>query len=178
MWTRLRCSANIRFNSCRFFSTDCGIAVNSTSAQQLHFAFTGMSAWHSTISRYGVSISGMLLAKRWRPPSAHCATGRVCGQPARDAQTQNSEPSGSLFLSRGASSTPASYRLSGSRAMARIGLRMMPTFPSSPPKIPYGGFSRFKCSGAHFTGYVISPFMWPWASKSRVFNKHSQSSTT
>src|SRR5215471_300041 len=25
--------------------------------------------------------------------------------------------------------------------MARIGLRMMPTFPSSPPKIPYGGFS-------------------------------------
>ena len=33
------------------------------------------------------------------------------------------------------------------RAMARIGLRMMPTFPSSPPKIPYGGFSPVRLQG-------------------------------
>jgi hypothetical protein len=34
----------------------------------------------------------------------------------------------------------AQYRAKLGRAMARTGLRMMPTFPS-PPKIPYGGFS-------------------------------------
>ena len=31
--------------------------------------------------------------------------------------------------------------------MARTGLRMMPTFPSSPPKIPYGGFSPVRLQG-------------------------------
>ena len=35
------------------------------------------------------------------------------------------------------------------RTMARTGLRMMPTFPSSPPKIPYGGFSPVRLQGWH-----------------------------
>jgi hypothetical protein len=38
--------------------------------------------------------------------------------------------------------------------------------------------SRIKCAGAHLMRYVVFPFMWPWASKSRFFNKHTQSSTT
>src|SRR6516164_8112190 len=55
---------------------------------------------------------------------------------------QNSGPSGSLLLSREDSSSSASCRLSG-RAMARIGLRMMPTFPSSPLKFRTVGFPQY-----------------------------------
>src|SRR5262249_26646468 len=37
-------------------------------------------------------------------------------------------------------SNPLAASPESGRTMARTGLRMMPTFPSSPPKIPYGGF--------------------------------------
>src|SRR5215510_1477615 len=55
---------------------------------------------------------------------------------------QDSRPSGSLLLSCEASSSSASCRLSG-RAMARTGLRMMPTFPSSPLKFRTVGFPQY-----------------------------------
>jgi hypothetical protein len=58
--------------------------VNSTSAQQLHFAFTGMSAWHSTISRYGVSIQSPfrdVAGETVEATLAHRATGRVAAPP-------------------------------------------------------------------------------------------------
>jgi hypothetical protein len=35
------------------------------------------------------------------------------------------------------------------RTMARIGLRMMPPFPWSPPNIPYGGFSPVRLQGRY-----------------------------
>ena len=36
------------------------------------------------------------------------------------------------------------------RTMALCGLRMMPRFPSPPPKIPYGGFSPVRLQGRYF----------------------------
>jgi hypothetical protein len=60
----------------------------------------------------------------------------------RDAQRKTRGQSGSLLLLCKASSSSASYRLSG-RAMARIGLRMMPTFPSSPLKFRTAGFPQY-----------------------------------
>ena len=56
--------------------------------------------------------------------------------------TQNSGPSGSLIFTRKDSSSSASYRLSG-KAMARTGLRMMPTFPLPPLKFRTAGFPRY-----------------------------------
>src|SRR5260370_25116943 len=56
--------------------------------------------------------------------------------------TQDSRPSGSLLLSREALSSSASCRFSG-KAMARTGLRMMPTFPSPPLKFRTAGFPRY-----------------------------------
>jgi len=50
--------------------------------------------------------------------------------------------SGSLLLSRKALSSSTSCRLSG-KAMARTGLRMMPTFPSPPLKFRTAGFPRY-----------------------------------
>jgi hypothetical protein len=55
---------------------------------------------------------------------------------------QDSRSSGSLLLSCKASSSSASCRLSG-KAMARTGLRMMPTFPSPPLKFRTAGFPRY-----------------------------------
>src|SRR6516165_6931015 len=55
---------------------------------------------------------------------------------------QDSRPSGSLLLSCKASSSSASCRFSGS-AMARTGLRMVPTFPSSPLKFRTVGFPQY-----------------------------------
>jgi len=55
---------------------------------------------------------------------------------------QDSRPSGSLLLSCKASSSSASCRLSG-KAMARTGLRMMPTFPSPPLKFRTAGFPQY-----------------------------------
>jgi hypothetical protein len=55
---------------------------------------------------------------------------------------QNSGPSGSLLLSRKALSSSIPCRLSG-KAMARTGLRMMPTFPSPPLKFRTAGFPRY-----------------------------------
>ena len=55
---------------------------------------------------------------------------------------QDSGPSGSLLLSGKALSSSPSYRLSG-KAMARTGLRMMPTFPSPPLKFRTAGFPQY-----------------------------------
>src|SRR5215831_17880765 len=55
---------------------------------------------------------------------------------------QDSRPSGSLLLSCKDSSSSASFRLSG-KAMARTGLRMMPTFPSPPLKFRTAGFPQY-----------------------------------
>src|SRR5258708_39900713 len=55
---------------------------------------------------------------------------------------QDSGPSGSLLLSRKNFAFSASYRLSG-KAMARTGLRMMPTFPSPPLKFRTAGFAQY-----------------------------------
>jgi hypothetical protein len=55
---------------------------------------------------------------------------------------QDSGPSGSLVLSRKNFAFSTSYRLSG-KAMARTGLRMMPTFPSPPLKFRTAGFPRY-----------------------------------
>ena len=55
---------------------------------------------------------------------------------------QDSRPSGSLLLSCKALSSSTSYRLSG-KAMALIGLRMMPTFPSPPLKFRTASFPRY-----------------------------------
>ncbi len=56
--------------------------------------------------------------------------------------TQNSGPSGSLLLTRENFAFSASCRLSG-KAMARTGLRMMPTFPSPPLKFRTASFPRY-----------------------------------
>jgi hypothetical protein len=56
--------------------------------------------------------------------------------------TQNSGPSGSLLLPRKNLPFSASCRLSG-KAMARTGLRMMPTFPSPPLKFRTASFPRY-----------------------------------
>jgi hypothetical protein len=55
---------------------------------------------------------------------------------------QDSRPSGSLLLSRKAPLSSGSCRLSG-KAIARIGLRMMPTFPSPPLKFRTASFLRY-----------------------------------
>jgi hypothetical protein len=55
---------------------------------------------------------------------------------------QDSGPSGSLVLSRKNFAFSASCRLSG-KAMARTGLRMMPTFPSPPLKFRTASFPRY-----------------------------------
>src|SRR5580692_10208805 len=55
---------------------------------------------------------------------------------------QDSRSSGSLLLSCKASSSPTTCRLSG-KAMARTGLRMMPTFPLPPLKFRTAGFPRY-----------------------------------
>jgi hypothetical protein len=55
---------------------------------------------------------------------------------------QDSRPSGSLLLSCKALSSSTSCRLSG-KAMARTGLRMMPTFPSPPLKFRTAGFPQY-----------------------------------
>jgi len=55
---------------------------------------------------------------------------------------QDSRPSGSLLLSCKALSSSPSCRLSG-KAMARTGLRMMPTFPSPPLKFRTAGFPQY-----------------------------------
>jgi len=55
---------------------------------------------------------------------------------------QDSRPSGSLLLSRKELSSSTSSRLSG-KAMARTGLRMMPTFPSPPLKFRTAGFPQY-----------------------------------
>ena len=55
---------------------------------------------------------------------------------------QDSRPSGSLLLSCKALSSSTSCRLSG-KAMARTGLRMMPTFPLPPLKFRTAGFPRY-----------------------------------
>jgi hypothetical protein len=55
---------------------------------------------------------------------------------------QDSRPSASLLLSCEALSSSTSCRLSG-KAMARTGLRMMPTFPSPPLKFRTAGFPRY-----------------------------------
>src|SRR6266853_4423197 len=55
---------------------------------------------------------------------------------------QDSRPSGSLLLSCEALSSSTSCRLSG-KAMARTGLRMMPTFPSPPLKFRTAGFPQY-----------------------------------
>src|ERR1700730_5177054 len=55
---------------------------------------------------------------------------------------QDSGPSGSLLLSRKNFPFSASCRLSG-KAMARTGLRMMPTFPSPPLKFRTAGFPQY-----------------------------------
>jgi hypothetical protein len=60
----------------------------------------------------------------------------------RDAQRKTRGQSGSLLLLCKASSSSASDRLSG-KAMARTGLRMMPTFPSPPLKFRTAGFPRY-----------------------------------
>ncbi len=55
---------------------------------------------------------------------------------------QDSGPSGSLVLAPKNFAFSASYRLSG-KAMALIGLRMMPTFPSPPLKFRTASFPRY-----------------------------------
>jgi hypothetical protein len=55
---------------------------------------------------------------------------------------QDSGPSRSLVFTRKALSSSASCRLSG-KAMALIGLRMMPTFPSPPLKFRTASFPRY-----------------------------------
>ena len=55
---------------------------------------------------------------------------------------QDSRPGGSLLLYCETLSFSAACRLSG-KAMARTGLRMMPTFPSSPLKFRTAGFPRY-----------------------------------
>ena len=55
---------------------------------------------------------------------------------------QDSRPSGSLLLSCKALPSSTSCRLSG-KAMARTGLRMMPTFPSPPLKFRTAGFPQY-----------------------------------
>ena len=55
---------------------------------------------------------------------------------------QDSGPSRSLVFTRKALSSSASCRLSG-KAMARTGLRMMPTFPSPPLKFRTAGFPQY-----------------------------------
>jgi hypothetical protein len=59
----------------------------------------------------------------------------------RDAQRKTRGQSGSLLLLCKVSSSSAPYRLSG-KAMARTGLRMMPTSPSPPLKFRTAGFPQ------------------------------------
>jgi hypothetical protein len=77
-----------------------------------------------------------------RPPACPLSTLRW----SLAVAAQDSGPGGSLLLSRKTLSFSTSCQLSG-KAMARTGRRMMPTFPSPPPKIPYGGFSPRRLQG-------------------------------
>jgi hypothetical protein len=74
-----------------------------------------------------------------RPPRLYPCL-RFTGSLAVTAQ--DSGPSRSLVLSRKNFPFSASSRLSG-KAMARTGLRMMPTFPSPPLKFRTAGFPQY-----------------------------------
>jgi hypothetical protein len=85
------------------------------------------------------SASGLTVYGAEYPPRLSSVYASLCTSryPAQD-----SRPSGSLFLSRKALSSSTSCRLSG-KAMARTGLRMMPTFPSPPLKFRTASFPRY-----------------------------------
>ena len=85
-------------------------------------------------SASGLTVYGAEYPPRLSSVYASLSTSRY---PAQD-----SRPSGSLLLSRKALSSSASCRLSG-KAMARTGLRMMPTFPSPPLKFRTAGFPQY-----------------------------------
>jgi hypothetical protein len=85
------------------------------------------------------SASGLTVYGAEYPPRLSSVYASLCTSryPAQD-----SRPSGSLLLSRKALSSSTSCRLSG-KAMALIGLRMMPTFPSPPLKFRTAGFPQY-----------------------------------
>ncbi len=85
------------------------------------------------------SASGLHLFGAEYPPRLSSVYASLCTSryPAQD-----SRPSGSLLLSRKELSSSASSRLSG-EAMALIGLRMMPTFPSPPLKFRTASLPRY-----------------------------------
>jgi len=88
----------------------------------------------SRASASGLTVYGAEYPPRLSSIYASLSTSRY---PAQD-----SRPSGSLLLSRKALSSSTSCRLSG-KAMARTGLRMMPTFPSPPLKFRTASFPRY-----------------------------------
>jgi len=88
---------------------------------------------------FTASASGLyVFAAQWPPRLSSYL--RFAGSLAVAAQ--DSRPSGSLLLSCEALSSSTSCRLSG-KAMARTGLRMMPTFPSPPLKFRTASFPRY-----------------------------------
>jgi len=96
-----------------------------------------------------VHVAFRALQRRRRPDcifselNTHPAYSPVYASPCISrCPTQNSGSSGSLLLSREKFSFSASCRLSG-KAMARTGLRMMPTFPSPPLKFRTAGFPQY-----------------------------------
>ena len=123
-----------RFSCMKFLGVPWGLRPRRTD-QNLALSLLSMlpSAHVNRVGVRVVSFRGSMAT----PPILYL---RFAGSLAVAAQ--DSRPSGSLVLSRKNFAFSASYRLSG-RAMARTGLRMMPTFPSSPLKFRTAGFPQY-----------------------------------
>ena len=123
-----------RFSCMKFLGVPWGLRPRRTD-QNLALSLLSMlpSAHVNRVGVRVVSFRGSMAT----PPILYL---RFAGSLAVAAQ--DSRPSGSLFLSCKALSSSTSCRLSG-KAMARTGLRMMPTFPSPPLKFRTAGFPRY-----------------------------------
>ena len=123
-----------RFSCMKFLGVLWGLRLRQT---EQRLALTSLPMLPSAITR--ASASGLHLFEAQYPPHL-CLCLRFAESLAVAAQ--DSRPSGSLLLSRETLSFSTSCRLSG-KAMARTGLRMMPTFPSPPLKFRTAGFPQY-----------------------------------
>jgi len=124
-----------RFSCRKFLGVHWGLRLRKT-APELALSFRCMlpSAQVQRRQRLDWGFSKFDTQPTYSPVYASCRSSW--------SVTQNSGPSGSLIFTRKDSSSSASYRLSG-KAMARTGLRMMPTFPLPPLKFRTAGFPRY-----------------------------------
>jgi hypothetical protein len=123
-----------RFSCMKFLGVPWGLRPRRTEPKLALSLLSMLPSAH--VNRVGVRIVSFR-GSMATPPILYL---RFAGSLAVAAQ--DSRPSGSLLLSREALSSSASCRLSG-KAMARTGLRMMPTFPSPPLKFRTAGFPRY-----------------------------------